>query len=407
MSGSASMPTGQTSWSSRPRSPLGSRGGSRAAAGTLTRGRPRPRDSPPSPPSRSQRRCRRSRRRRGGVRVDVVRHQFDQEARLGNGRVHPARRARPRPRPQEAGEGRDDPVDDVWLRRGAHHFGAGMDVRPPFRQLWVTGAGNLIEFPAVVEDDRVYVAQIEGRIFSINAETGKIVWSRDYPECAASSPTIAEGVVYQTLIPAPCNGPRDVLGARRPRRKTGKGSGARPGRAVVILYVMGLLISAPGIEGLCARSSARKCGSRSDDDQQLGYWKGGSSIRTQERLRLHKVPVRFSGAAARSSAPSGGSTLRHCPRWPRPCLRAQHRRDAALFGADGDALGPAGGTGPCTAPAISGTAVYVILYGELLRSTRRPGVCAGSGGQLDHGAPDHLDGLAYLGVRNLRAEGGA
>lgn len=115
--------------------------------------------------------------------------------------------------PRKPRENAEIPWKTYGFDQERTHFAAGMRGRPPFHTLWVTGAGQLIEFPAVVADGLVYVAQLEGRVLALDAATGKIVWDRQYPRCAASSPTIVDGVVYQTFIPRPCNyGPRAVPG---------------------------------------------------------------------------------------------------------------------------------------------------------------------------------------------------
>lgn len=85
--------------------------------------------------------------------------------------------------------------------------------RPPFARAWVVRAGHYIEFPAAVADGRVFVAQEKGRFFALDAATGKILWDRQYRNCAASSPLVRDGIVYQSFLPWPCPyGPRDVPG---------------------------------------------------------------------------------------------------------------------------------------------------------------------------------------------------
>src|SRR5439155_25830459 len=71
------------------------------------------------------------------------------------------------------------------------------NLRPPFHGLWQLDAHNDIEFPPSVAYGRVYVAQQKGRFFAINARTGKIRWTRHFAHCAAASPTIRDGIVYQ------------------------------------------------------------------------------------------------------------------------------------------------------------------------------------------------------------------
>lgn len=87
------------------------------------------------------------------------------------------------------------------------------NLRPPFKGLWVLKARADIEFPPSVAYGKVYVAQQKGRFFAVNARTGKIVWTRNFPNCAAASPTISEGIVYQAFMhPLPCQ--KHLGGAR-------------------------------------------------------------------------------------------------------------------------------------------------------------------------------------------------
>lgn len=87
-------------------------------------------------------------------------------------------------------------------------YAAGIALRPPFRQLWVVRGRNLIEFPPAVGYGRVYVGTNPGRFLAIEAETGKIAWQKSFKRCIASSPAIADGVVYQALMdPSPCGNP--------------------------------------------------------------------------------------------------------------------------------------------------------------------------------------------------------
>jgi outer membrane protein assembly factor BamB len=88
------------------------------------------------------------------------------------------------------------------------------NVKPPFRKLWTVRSGSLLEFPPVVAGGRVFVSQQHGRIFAINAQNGNVLWSHQFNRCAASSPTVADQVVYVTLMqPHPCR--------REPRTQRG------------------------------------------------------------------------------------------------------------------------------------------------------------------------------------------
>jgi outer membrane protein assembly factor BamB len=74
------------------------------------------------------------------------------------------------------------------------------DHRPPFRRLWKIDAHDTLEFPPSVGYGRVYLAQQKGLFFALNAETGKVDWRKSLGRCAASSPTIGRGVVYQSYM---------------------------------------------------------------------------------------------------------------------------------------------------------------------------------------------------------------
>jgi outer membrane protein assembly factor BamB len=93
-------------------------------------------------------------------------------------------------------------------------YAAGIDLRPPFRELWNVRGRNLIEFPPVVAYGRVYVGTNPGRFLAIDGETGRIAWQKVFRRCIAASPTVADGVVYQPLMdPSPCGDPdRDAPG---------------------------------------------------------------------------------------------------------------------------------------------------------------------------------------------------
>lgn len=86
--------------------------------------------------------------------------------------------------------------------------------RPPFRRIWTAEAEGLIEFPPVAAYGRVYLAQEFGRFFAYDAKTGKRLWRKKFGHCAASSPTVAKGVVYQAYMQLfPCaRGDRSARG---------------------------------------------------------------------------------------------------------------------------------------------------------------------------------------------------
>jgi outer membrane protein assembly factor BamB len=79
------------------------------------------------------------------------------------------------------------------------------DHRPPYRRLWKVDAHDTLEFPPSVGYGRVYLAQQKGLFFALDAKTGKVDWRKDLGRCAASSPAIGKGVVYQAYMhPVAC-----------------------------------------------------------------------------------------------------------------------------------------------------------------------------------------------------------
>jgi outer membrane protein assembly factor BamB len=77
--------------------------------------------------------------------------------------------------------------------------------RPPYRRVWRIDAHDTLEFPPTIAYGRLYLAQQKGLFFALNAKNGRPVWKRSMARCAASSPTIGKGVVYQSYMhKVPC-----------------------------------------------------------------------------------------------------------------------------------------------------------------------------------------------------------
>jgi outer membrane protein assembly factor BamB len=91
---------------------------------------------------------------------------------------------------------------------------ARSDLQPPFRRLWSFRAGILLEFPPAIAYGRLYIADNEGDLFSLSAKTGRVRWRYRAHRCTASSPAVANGLVYVTFLNRPpCNTTRsDVNG---------------------------------------------------------------------------------------------------------------------------------------------------------------------------------------------------
>jgi outer membrane protein assembly factor BamB len=80
---------------------------------------------------------------------------------------------------------------------------ADFDHRPPFRRLWTFGARALVEFPPVIAYGRLYFTNANGRIYAVNARTGRRAWKFDAGRCAAASPAVHDHLVFQTFLQGP------------------------------------------------------------------------------------------------------------------------------------------------------------------------------------------------------------
>jgi outer membrane protein assembly factor BamB len=77
--------------------------------------------------------------------------------------------------------------------------------RPPFREVWRIDGHDTLEFPPTVGFNKVFLAQQKGLFFALRAKNGRVRWRKDTNRCAASSPTLGKGVVYQAYMDfVPC-----------------------------------------------------------------------------------------------------------------------------------------------------------------------------------------------------------
>ena len=83
---------------------------------------------------------------------------------------------------------------------GRSHWNPYLRHRPPYTQEWVFHALSLVEFPPVVDDGRLFVANLHGHFFAIDAATGKRLWHKPTGHCSAASPTVADGIVYAAFL---------------------------------------------------------------------------------------------------------------------------------------------------------------------------------------------------------------
>jgi outer membrane protein assembly factor BamB len=103
-------------------------------------------------------------------------------------------------RPEE--EVREEPWPTYGFDAARTRFAADFDHRPPYRRVWTFDARRLLEFSPVIAYGRLYVANIAGDLFAVDASTGKSVWEKQFRRFSAASPTVGDGVVYHPLMNA-------------------------------------------------------------------------------------------------------------------------------------------------------------------------------------------------------------
>ena len=76
----------------------------------------------------------------------------------------------------------------------------------PTSRTWRVDGRDTLEFPPSAAYGNVYLAQQKGLFFALNGKTGKPVFkTKDFKRCAASSPTLANGTIYQSYMDfVPC-----------------------------------------------------------------------------------------------------------------------------------------------------------------------------------------------------------
>jgi outer membrane protein assembly factor BamB len=74
------------------------------------------------------------------------------------------------------------------------------NMRPPYKRLWTIDAHDTLEFPPTLGYGKMFLAQQKGLFFALNAKNGRVKWRKSLGRCAASSPTVGKGVVYQSYM---------------------------------------------------------------------------------------------------------------------------------------------------------------------------------------------------------------
>lgn len=82
-------------------------------------------------------------------------------------------------------------------------------VRPPYRKLWKYKQEELIEFAPVIAGERMYLVDNDGVFVTLNNDTGKVVWKKRLGSLNASSPAFWRGMLLAVNLE-----PAQALGVR-------------------------------------------------------------------------------------------------------------------------------------------------------------------------------------------------
>ncbi len=115
---------------------------------------------------------------------------------------HPNARFVPQPTPTPP---KKPPTDFVWPLYGytkehTRFFPASAALHPPFKKLWQHGGSSLLEFPPVIEGERIFQLADDGDLSAFDKNDGHVLWSKSLGALSASTPAIAHGTLYATVL---------------------------------------------------------------------------------------------------------------------------------------------------------------------------------------------------------------
>jgi len=87
-----------------------------------------------------------------------------------------------------------------YTKNHTRFFPAGVQLHPPFKQLWVRGGDALLEFPPVIYGDHIFQLADDGVLSAINKVTGHSFWMRRLGQLSAASPAVSTNTVYVTIL---------------------------------------------------------------------------------------------------------------------------------------------------------------------------------------------------------------
>jgi outer membrane protein assembly factor BamB len=117
-----------------------------------------------------------------------------------------------------------------YTKDHSRFFPAPESMRPPFRQLWVTNAHELLEFPPVIYAGRLFQLGDNAVLRVTNKHTGGQVWKRKLGRLSASSPAVTSNTVYVTVLNSGNGAPGRIFAINSKNGKT-RWSRALPSRA--------------------------------------------------------------------------------------------------------------------------------------------------------------------------------
>ena len=99
------------------------------------------------------------------------------------------------------------PTDDgfTWpsygyTRQRGRWLPLGRSLRPPFVKQWSVTGNSLIEFPPVICGRALYMEKNNGALYKISRLTGAVKWRKKLGDLAASSPACAYGKVFTVVL---------------------------------------------------------------------------------------------------------------------------------------------------------------------------------------------------------------
>jgi outer membrane protein assembly factor BamB len=90
--------------------------------------------------------------------------------------------------------------DYGYTKDRRRYLPASGNLHPPFKTLWAIQTHDLVEFPPVLANNRLFILKNNGTLWAVGASNGHVVWKRKVGAQAAASPALAGGVVYAVVL---------------------------------------------------------------------------------------------------------------------------------------------------------------------------------------------------------------